>query len=286
MTTLELIKDSEQRYGGRIGLWAKNYSTGKEIVHRAGEAFGAASLIKIPILVALFRKCEQGVTRLGQTVSLQLKHIFDIPEEAGILKHFPLGAPVSVDMAARMMIYLSDNTATNLVLQEFVTMEEVNRAMRESGYADIMLNVPDFTAKSFAHAKDDIGRGTPKSLGELLGGVALRKALHEERAEKLLSYMSSNYVWWRLTRNLPHHANAGDASPIADYGNKEGTYSARKTISDLAFVRTKNGQLMIFCVMMQGMENADGVLQVAIDSMQNKLFGEIGRFLFEELYAA
>lgn len=165
-------------------------------------------------------------------------------------------------------------------------MEEVNAAMQELGYPDIALKVPDLTLKSFAQAKDDIGYATPQSLGRLLGDIALHKTLQEQYAEKVLGYMSSNYLWWRLTRNLPHHANLGDNSPIADYGSKEGTYSARKTINDLAFVRTKNGQTMVFCVMMQSMQNADNTLQVAIDSVQNKLFGEIGRLLFEELYAA
>ena len=283
---LQLIQDSERRYGGAIGLWAANLSTGKEIVHRADEIFGTASLIKIPVLLTLFRKCEQGVFHLDRAVPLQKKHVFDIREEAGILKHLPLGSAVTVEVAARLMIYLSDNTAANFVLQEYVAMEEINTLMEELGYSDIRLNVPDFTLKSFTEAKEDIGCATPQSLGRLLGDIAFRKTLQEKYAEKAFAYMSSNYLWWRLTRNLPHRANVGDGSPIADYGSKEGTYSARKTINDLAFIRTKNGQIMIFCVMMRGMQNEDGILQVAIDSAQNKLFGEIGRLLFEELYAA
>ena len=86
---------------------------GERLSLRGDETFPTASLIKVPILVTLYDLAEQ--KQLSLDDPLTVLKIDQVPG-SGVLQFMHPGMSLSVHDAASLMIVLSDNTATNLLL--------------------------------------------------------------------------------------------------------------------------------------------------------------------------
>ncbi|CAN5891220.1 hypothetical protein BH23GEM9_BH23GEM9_01850 [soil metagenome] len=100
---------------GVVGVSVRNLSTGEAVSLRGGETFPSASLIKVAVLVALLEEVERGRIRLDERSALVSR---DRVGGSGILKHMDSGLAPTVEDLAWLMITISDNTATNLVLDK------------------------------------------------------------------------------------------------------------------------------------------------------------------------
>jgi beta-lactamase class A len=114
---------------GNVWIYAKNLETGATYSHRGDERVRTASTIKLPILVALYQEVADGKARWDQelVVSKEKK-----VSGAGVLTEFADGTKITLRDAANLMIVVSDNTATNLVL-DVVTSDSVNARMDALG---------------------------------------------------------------------------------------------------------------------------------------------------------
>jgi len=98
---------------------------------RADEPVYAASTIKVPIMVEVFRQAELGRLRLSDEVELQRE---DQVPGSGVLQHLSTGLRLSLRDLVTLMIIVSDNTATNMVLDR-VGADEVTATMTSLGLA-------------------------------------------------------------------------------------------------------------------------------------------------------
>lgn len=105
-----------EAHQGRVGVAVKNLKTGESFAHKDEEAMPTASLIKFPVLIELYRQAEAGQVDLGKM--LTLRETDKVPGSGILTPHFSAGASFSLRDAARLMIAFSDNTATNLVIDE------------------------------------------------------------------------------------------------------------------------------------------------------------------------
>ncbi len=103
----------EKGFAGHFGFMAKNLRTGEVIAWRAEEKFPTASLIKLPVMVEYFYQAAAG--RLDPLRKVTLS-----PEEvrggSGLLQLFAPEPEVRLIDAVLLMIVVSDNSATNLVI--------------------------------------------------------------------------------------------------------------------------------------------------------------------------
>src|SRR5262249_34550111 len=102
-----------QAHHGVLGYYVSNLDTGERLALRADETFPTASLIKVPVLVTLYDLAEQ--KQLSLDDPLTVLKIDQVPG-SGVLQFMHPGMSLSVHDAATLMIVLSDNTATNLIL--------------------------------------------------------------------------------------------------------------------------------------------------------------------------
>lgn len=107
----ELTRD----YPGAVGISLRNLQTGETLSLRGSETYSSASLIKVAVLVALLDEVHAGRMRLDEPLTLVAR---DRVGGSGILQHLASGHTLSVEEAARLMIMISDNTATNLILDK------------------------------------------------------------------------------------------------------------------------------------------------------------------------
>jgi beta-lactamase class A len=126
-----------EAHQGRVGVAVKNLKTGESFAHQAEQAMPTASLIKFPVLIELYRQAEAGQIDLGKM--LTLRETGKVPGSGILTPHFSAGASFSLRDAARLMIAFSDNTATNLVLDE-IGLAATTEAMKGLGCPNTRLH--------------------------------------------------------------------------------------------------------------------------------------------------
>jgi len=119
------ISAATAKFKGKVWLYAKNLDTGATYGIRENEKVRTASTIKLPILVAVHAAVEAG--KLNWTDKIPLTDA-DKVSGSGVLFEFSSGQSFPLRDLCNLMIVVSDNTATNLVLDR-VTADYVNEVM-------------------------------------------------------------------------------------------------------------------------------------------------------------
>ncbi|MGH7152123.1 MAG: serine hydrolase, partial [Planctomycetota bacterium] len=153
-------------FDGRLGLYAKDLTTGEELSLRAEEVFPQASSIKIPILVEVHRQAKEGKLDLAD---LRVIHGDEQVGGSGVLGR--LGSEssrFSLRDLATLMILESDNTATNVLLDR-VGLESVNRALEGWGFEKTRVRRRMMDAAAQARGEENVS--TPREAARLLEGL-------------------------------------------------------------------------------------------------------------------
>ena len=121
---------------GHVGFYYKNLVTGFEYGVREDETYLAASVIKFPILLHVLDRAATGEISLSD--KLTVENWEKVPSCGG-LNQFTDAVTADIRTLCRLMIVLSDNTATNKLIR-FCGMEQCNAAFREMGLTKTVLN--------------------------------------------------------------------------------------------------------------------------------------------------
>ena len=128
----ELSKKIEQIIEKVDGVWAvslEDLNRQKEWHVNEKEPFYAASVIKLPIMAAVFDMANQGKLTLGERLTLKREELVG---GAGVLQHMSPGIELPVYDLLTLMIIQSDNTATNMLI-DLAGIEQIQQTMKELG---------------------------------------------------------------------------------------------------------------------------------------------------------
>lgn len=129
------VQSAIDPFKGQIYFSAKNLKTGATLRYRADEKITTASVIKVPILVELYRQAEEHRLALEDVVAFtEINRV----EGSGILKNLGLGLRLTLRDAAVLMITMSDNSATNMLIDK-VGIAAVNARLRQLGLRETTL---------------------------------------------------------------------------------------------------------------------------------------------------
>jgi beta-lactamase class A len=173
--------------GGVFGIAAKDLSTGREILINADRQFVAASIIKVPIMVEGFRQAEEGLIGLQTKVKLADT---DKVGGAGILKVMSQGIKIPVIDLIRLMIVISDNTASNILVDLF-GIDRVNRTMQELGFTGIILRRKFMTLPQAEQTANSV---TPQDITGLLEGIAKGQVVSRWACEEMVKIMKDQQL--------------------------------------------------------------------------------------------
>jgi beta-lactamase class A len=127
--------------GGTVGVSAVHLESGRSISLNGGERFPMASTYKVPIAVRLFERVDAGEVDLAEMITLAERDLHPGSGEISQLLNDP-GVSLSVLNLTELMLLVSDNSATDLVLKTAGGAEAVNARLRELGIDDISVNRP------------------------------------------------------------------------------------------------------------------------------------------------
>lgn len=134
-----------------IFVW--DYETGKYVDIKASVPYSAASIIKVPILIQLFKSIEANQLTIYDEMTLTPYYK---AEGSGDLQRAPLDSKYTVDDLARVMIEKSDNSATNMIISAVGSMNDVNSGIRSWGLKNTHINnwLPDIDGTNYTTARD------------------------------------------------------------------------------------------------------------------------------------
>lgn len=120
---------------GRWGMAVAHLGTDRELAWNRDDQFPAASLIKVPIMYEIMRQAAEGNLSLEERLTATDR---DKTGGAGILKELNDGLSLTIRELVTLMIIISDNTATNMLI-DFIGMDAVNRTMNGLGLSSTVL---------------------------------------------------------------------------------------------------------------------------------------------------
>jgi beta-lactamase class A len=116
-------------FPGKVYLFAKNLDSGQSYALNADERVMTASTIKLPIMAGVFAAMEAGKAKWTEELTLtQGERV----SGSGILGDISNGVRLPIRDVVHLMIVLSDNTATNMIIERF-TADMVNAEMDQLG---------------------------------------------------------------------------------------------------------------------------------------------------------
>jgi len=125
----ERIKAELENFRGNAWIYAKNLDTGRDFAFRADEQVRTASTIKLAIMTEVFAQVAEGKRKWTDEFTLTKQNRFG---GSGVLGELSDGTKIDLKTATNLMIVVSDNTATNLVL-DAITADAVNARMDTLG---------------------------------------------------------------------------------------------------------------------------------------------------------
>lgn len=209
-----------------VFVW--DYETGNYVDINASETFSAASIIKIPVLLQLFRSIENNQVSLYDEMPLTEYYR---SEGSGDLQFRAANSRYTLDQLARVMITHSDNSATNMIMSQIGSMTDVNQGIRDWGLTHTQVHnwLPDLAGTNFTTARD---------LARMLYNIENPDFLSAESREKIFDYMG------HVKNNRLIQAGLGSG---ASFLHKTGDIG--KMLGDAGIVFAPNGKKYIVVIL-------------------------------------
>lgn len=141
----ERVRAELTEFKGKVWIYAKNLDTGKDYALRADEQVLTASMIKLPIMAEVFRQVAEGKVKWDDQIELTKEKK---QGGSGILSEFSDGTKIDLKTAVNLMIVVSDNTATNLVLDKVGLYLFLRKFMQKEFSAIALLNISNVDSRA------------------------------------------------------------------------------------------------------------------------------------------
>lgn len=230
-------------FPGKVYLFAKNLDTGQSYALNADERVTTASTIKLPILAGVFAAVEAGKAKWTEELTLTQA---DRVSGSGILGEISNGVRLPIRDVLHLMIVLSDNTATNMIIERF-TADMVNaemdrlglrqtRSLREiRGDGDDLKPPTGWSAagKLPENRKFGIGVSTPREMVLLLEKLARGEVVNAAASKEMIEILKRQQYREGIARHLGE-------TPVA---SKSGALDHLR--SDVGIVYSPRGRIAI-----------------------------------------
>ena len=215
-----------------IFVW--DISNGKYVDIKGDTPYPAASIIKIPVLISMFKSIEAG--QFGITDKIPFEEPYRSPG-SGSLQYKDAGINLSVDDLARLMITESDNSSTNIIMSMVGSMTAVNGDIKSWGLKNTHIQtwLPDLTGTNYTSTKD---------LVTMLHNLDNEAFLTLESRASIFDYMGHVKNNRLLAAGLP--PNASIAHKTGDIG---------EMLGDAGIIYSPNGRKYIVAIMVKRPHN-------------------------------
>jgi beta-lactamase class A len=195
------LRGLSESFSGVLAVAARAQDTGEFLALDPDRVMPTASVIKLAVLAEVFRQEQAGALSLGERIVLDEGNRVG---GSGVLKDLSPGVALSVLDYATLMIVMSDNTATNMLIDLVGGVDAVNRFVRgQLGLETIALHRKvSFTALESAGNRPFLGEASPRHLMELISLIWQRKLVSPRACEEMLAILGRQHFLDQVPRFL------------------------------------------------------------------------------------
>lgn len=199
-------------------------------------AIAAASTIKFPVLVAFFQAVDEGKVRLDEPLTMRKELV---ATESGELQDLPVGSQIPAIEVATKMIDISDNTATNMIIDRLGGKDAVNQRFQSWGLTNTTVQnpLPDLQGTNTSSPRDMVSLLDALNRGQL---VSMRS--HERMFDIMRKVMNNSLIPQGL----------GQGATIAHKTGDIGTM-----LGDVGMIDLPNGKRYLMAAMVKRPHNDD-----------------------------
>lgn len=216
------------------GVFAIELESGKYVNMNGKQPYSAASMIKIPIMVSFLAACDKGECSLDEELEIKEE---EITSGSGFLQWRKPGTKLTAKRVAELMMEVSDNTATNMIIDYLGGKEAVNKNLHRWGLNDTRIN-------NYLVDIEGTNTASPYDLVYLLGRVDHGELISQKSREFMYEVMGKCKNRSLLPRGLDE-----DDSII----HKTGTLGIM--IGDAGIVTTGSGKRYAIAVQVERKRN-------------------------------
>jgi len=200
----EAVRATLQGFPGQVRLFAKNLDTGATFGLGEDERVRAASTIKLAVMVEAFDRVARGSLRWDEPLTLTAEATVG---GAGILFELAPGLKLTFRDAVRLMIVISDNTATNLVIDR-LGADAVNERMDALGFPQtrlmrrVMGGGDSRAGLDPANKRFGLGVSTPREMVTLLERLEKGEIVSKEASAEMIAILKRQQFHDGIGRTL------------------------------------------------------------------------------------
>ena len=217
------------------GVYVKCLETGEEIALNADAQMETMSVIKIPLMVEVFRQMAAGKFKNDDRLTLRNE---DKLAGTGVIRSLEEGVAFTIHDLLMLMIIVSDNTATDLLFREVGGIEPVNalcqsyglQQTRATGLAKAWfdaLRAASSAEEFYRKGEHPFGLSSPRDIGRLLERIKTGSAVSEQASAQVMTMLRRQVYRTRLPKYVEGFTVAhktGDFLPFV--GNDVGVFES------------------------------------------------------------
>jgi beta-lactamase class A len=222
-------------FKGKVFLFAKNLDTGETFSLDGDERVRTASTIKIAVMIEAFGRVAEGRAKWTDELVLTKAARY---AGSGVLPELADGLRLTLRDCVNLMMLISDNTATNMVL-DYLTTDAVNTRMNSLGFKStrIMRRVgsggESKEGKDAGNKRFGLGATTPHEMVEILAKLDRGEIISPAASKEMLDLMKREQARYAIGRTI------ADTPVASKYGALDHLRSC------VALVYSKRGKIAI-----------------------------------------
>ncbi|MDR1650517.1 MAG: class A beta-lactamase-related serine hydrolase [Synergistaceae bacterium] len=236
------IKREIMSFSGIMGVYADDLK-GRVVEMNPDEEFETASTIKSFILADLYSQVNEGTKKLSDMLSYTESCRIS---GSGVLKSLEIGTELSVRNLAVLMITVSDNVATNMLI-DYLGLGHINGTTSALGFERTKLHRRITDSGGEDGGWPPLGTTTPREYGRLFTMIAKEELVSPEASREMTEIFKQQCYNSTLTSWLPPYYldkdNFGEAGTEIYVASKSGSMDDCR--NDGGIVGTPYGKYVI-----------------------------------------
>ena len=207
-------------FGGDVGIYVRHLPSGAEAALNADDLFPTASMIKVPLLLALYDQVEQGRLDLDAEVPYPDTLNYAYVEHSDVVGYMDPGEQLPLRELAFLMLSISDNVASLWIQALVGGGAEVNAWLDAHGYARTRVNSrtpgreDDRTAYGW-------GQTTPREMARLLVEIRQGRAVSPAASDEMYRMLTNSFWDDEALSQLPPTVQAASKQGFVDRSRSE-----------------------------------------------------------------
>ncbi len=263
-----LVRAEIAPFKGKVFLFAKNLDTGVSYSFNGDERVRTASTIKVAVMIEAFTRVAEGRAKWTDELVLTKAARYG---GSGVLPELADGLRLTLRDCVNLMMAVSDNTATNMVL-DYLTTDAVNARMNALGFKDtrIMRRIGGGSESREGKEPDNkrfgLGATTPHEMVRILERIDAGEIVNKAAAKEMIDLMKREQVRYAIGRTI------WDVPMASKYGALDNLRSC------VAIVYSKRGRIAI-AITVDDMPEVNW----SVDNPGYLLMSRLSSILIEEL---